>query len=191
MSDSNILELWNEIKTLVESLDLDVVKNASAATGAAVLSTIYASFSLEILSLSKIGLKIVPTVSAEMLDSTKIKIPVIAAYNWILFLLLLISLEFELKLFLTFFINPATPPEIWIKVIREPTRKVNNTTRVFPGSKKTSTIPFIVRIKPFKGFQSPIISHPKNIPVKREINTCLVLIAKVIAIIGGIKDRKP
>ena len=36
MSDSNILELWAEIKTLVESLDLDVVKNASGNASAGV-----------------------------------------------------------------------------------------------------------------------------------------------------------
>jgi len=36
MSDSNILELWAEIKTLVESLDLDVMKNASGNASAGV-----------------------------------------------------------------------------------------------------------------------------------------------------------
>jgi len=36
MSDSNILELWAEIKTLVESLDLDVVKNANGNSSAGV-----------------------------------------------------------------------------------------------------------------------------------------------------------
>ncbi len=33
---SNILDQWNEIKTLVESLDLDVVKNASGNASAGV-----------------------------------------------------------------------------------------------------------------------------------------------------------
>lgn len=37
MSDSsNILELWAEIKTLVESLDLDVMKNANGNASAGV-----------------------------------------------------------------------------------------------------------------------------------------------------------
>jgi len=36
MSDSNILQLWSEIKTLVESLDLDVVKNANGNASAGV-----------------------------------------------------------------------------------------------------------------------------------------------------------
>ena len=36
MSESNILELWAEIKTLVESLDLDVMKNASGNASAGV-----------------------------------------------------------------------------------------------------------------------------------------------------------
>jgi len=36
MSESNILELWAEIKTLVESLDLDVVKNANGNASAGV-----------------------------------------------------------------------------------------------------------------------------------------------------------
>ena len=36
MSESNILELWAEIKTLVESLDLDVMKNANGNASAGV-----------------------------------------------------------------------------------------------------------------------------------------------------------
>jgi hypothetical protein len=36
MSESNILELWTEIKTLVESLDLDLMKNADGNASAGV-----------------------------------------------------------------------------------------------------------------------------------------------------------
>ena len=36
MSNSNITDLWSEIRTLVESLDLDIVKNASGNASAGV-----------------------------------------------------------------------------------------------------------------------------------------------------------
>ena len=68
---------------------------------------------------------------------------------------------------------------------------MNKTTLVFPLSEKTFTIPSIVKRIPLKRFQSPIINHPKNIPVRSDINTCLVLIASIIAIRGGTKDMKP
>ena len=56
MSDSNILELWNEIKTLVESLDLDVVKNASGNASAGVRA--------------RRGLRLLKTKSAELVKTT-------------------------------------------------------------------------------------------------------------------------
>jgi len=47
--------------------------------GAEMESPMYASFSRGILSLSKIGLKTVPTVRVLILDSTKIAVPVAQA----------------------------------------------------------------------------------------------------------------
>ncbi len=47
--------------------------------GAEIESAMYASFSRGIFILSKIGLKMVPTVKAFILDSTKIAVPVIQA----------------------------------------------------------------------------------------------------------------
>ena len=41
------------------------------------------------------------------------------------------------------------------------------------------------------GFQLPMMSQPKKIPVNNDIKTCFVLIANIIAINGGIKERKP
>jgi hypothetical protein len=68
---------------------------------------------------------------------------------------------------------------------------VKNTTLVFPGSSNTLTIFSMVKKIPFIGFQFPIISQPKKIPVNKDIKTCFVLIANIIAINGGIKERKP
>ena len=148
----------------------------------------YASFSLEILSLSNNGLKIVPTVTADIFDSTNNKKPVNEAYNWTLFLFYLFFAD---SFFWKLFINPSTPPVTWISVINEPTKKVKKTTLVFPGSLKTLTILSIVNRIPWIGFQFPMINPPKKIPVNKEIKTCFVLIARMIAIIGGIKERKP
>ena len=44
---------------------------------------------------------------------------------------------------------------------------------------------------PRNGFQLPMMSQPQKIPVNNDIKTCFVLIANVIAINGGIKERKP
>ena len=96
-----------------------------------------------------------------------------------------------LKYVFTVFTKPATPPETWMNVIKEPTKNVKIITLVFPGSWNTFTIPSIVKRSPLNIFHSPIISHPIKIPVKREINTCFVLIAKKIAIRGGITDKNP
>ena len=78
-----------------------------------------------------------------------------------------------------------------MKAISDPTKNVKITTLVLPASENTFTIPSIDKIRPDKILKFPIISHPENIPIKREITTCLVMIASDIAIIGGIKDRKP
>ena len=78
-----------------------------------------------------------------------------------------------------------------MKVISAPTKNVKITILVFPGSLNTFTIPSIVKRIPFNGFHPPIINHPINIPVRSEINTCFVLIARKIEIIGGSKDKKP
>ena len=74
-------------------------------------SAIYASFSLDILSLSNSGLNIVPTVKAEILDSTNIKIPVKEAKIWTFFLLFFIFELSVLNLFFTLLMKPAIPPE--------------------------------------------------------------------------------
>ena len=57
------------------------LKGINNLEGAEVESAIYANFSLDNFNLSNIGLKIVPTVKADILDSTKINIPVKAANN--------------------------------------------------------------------------------------------------------------
>lgn len=56
MNDSNILELWAEIKTLVESLDLDVMKNASGNASAGVRA--------------RRGLRLLKTKSGELVKTT-------------------------------------------------------------------------------------------------------------------------
>lgn len=56
MSDSNILALWTEIKTLVESLDLDVMKNASGNASAGVRA--------------RRGLRLLKTKSGELVKTT-------------------------------------------------------------------------------------------------------------------------
>ena len=133
----------------------------------------------------------VPTVSAEILDSTNSNIPVNDANNWAFFLLPEILLSDVSKLFFTLFIKPSTPPLTCMKAMSDPTKNVKITTLVLPASENTFTIPSIDKIRPDKILKFPIISHPENIPIKREITTCLVMIASDIAIIGGIKDRKP
>tara|TARA_B100000683_G_scaffold181672_1_gene175060 strand:- start:298 stop:498 length:201 start_codon:yes stop_codon:yes gene_type:complete len=56
MSSSNILELWSEVKTLVESLDLDVVKNANGNASAGVRA--------------RRGLRLLKSKSAELVKAT-------------------------------------------------------------------------------------------------------------------------
>lgn len=59
MSDSNnpnILDLWTEIKTLVESLDLDVMKNANGNASAGVRA--------------RRGLRLLKNKSAELVKTT-------------------------------------------------------------------------------------------------------------------------
>lgn len=56
MSDSNIMALWAEIKTLVESLDLDVVKNANGNASAGVRA--------------RRGLRLLKSKSAELVKTT-------------------------------------------------------------------------------------------------------------------------
>lgn len=57
MSNSgNILDLWAEIKTLVESLDLDVVKNANGNASAGVRA--------------RRGLRLLKTKSADLVKKT-------------------------------------------------------------------------------------------------------------------------
>ena len=53
---SSILEQWNEIKVLVESLDLDVVKNANGNASAGVRA--------------RRGLRLLKTKSAELVKET-------------------------------------------------------------------------------------------------------------------------
>jgi hypothetical protein len=53
---SDILDQWNEIKVLVESLDLDVVKNASGNSSAGVRA--------------RRGLRLLKTKSAELVKTT-------------------------------------------------------------------------------------------------------------------------
>ncbi len=53
---SSILEKWEEIKTLVESLDLDVAKNASGNSSAGVRA--------------RRGLRLLKTKSAELVKAT-------------------------------------------------------------------------------------------------------------------------
>ena len=56
MSSPNITELWSEIKTLVESLDLDVMKNASGNASAGVRA--------------RRGLRLLKSKSAELVKTT-------------------------------------------------------------------------------------------------------------------------
>ena len=56
MSEKNILELWTEMKTLMESLDLDVVKNANGNASAGVRA--------------RRGLRLLKTKSAELVKTT-------------------------------------------------------------------------------------------------------------------------
>ena len=56
MSESNIMELWKEIQTLVESLDLDVHKNAAGNASAGVRA--------------RRGLRLLKTKSAELVKTT-------------------------------------------------------------------------------------------------------------------------
>ena len=53
---SSILDQWNEIKTLIESLDLDVVKNANGNASAGVRA--------------RRGLRLLKTKSAELVKQT-------------------------------------------------------------------------------------------------------------------------
>ena len=53
---SNILDQWNEIKVLVESLDLDVVKNANGNSSAGVRA--------------RRGLRLLKSKSSELVKST-------------------------------------------------------------------------------------------------------------------------
>ena len=53
---SSILDQWNEIKVLIESLDLDVVKNASGNSSAGVRA--------------RRGLRLLKSKSAELVKST-------------------------------------------------------------------------------------------------------------------------
>ena len=56
MTDSKILELWTEIKTLVETLDLDVMKNANGNASAGVRA--------------RRGLRLLKTKSADLVKTT-------------------------------------------------------------------------------------------------------------------------
>ena len=56
MSNSNILDLWKEIQTLVESLDLDVMKNANGNASAGVRA--------------RRGLRLLKSKSAELVKTT-------------------------------------------------------------------------------------------------------------------------
>ena len=56
MASSNILELWKEIQTLVESLDLDVMKNANGNASAGVRA--------------RRGLRLLKTKSADLVKTT-------------------------------------------------------------------------------------------------------------------------
>jgi hypothetical protein len=56
MASSNILELWKEIQTLVESLDLDVMKNANGNASAGVRA--------------RRGLRLLKSKSAELVKTT-------------------------------------------------------------------------------------------------------------------------
>jgi hypothetical protein len=62
---------------------------------------------------------------------------------------------------------------------------------VFPGSLNTSTIASMVRIVPLKKLKFERITHPIQIPNSKEINTCRVFIAKIIATNGGSIDQNP
>ena len=53
---NNILDQWNEIKTLIESLDLDVVKNANGNASAGVRA--------------RRGLRLLKSKSSELVKST-------------------------------------------------------------------------------------------------------------------------
>jgi hypothetical protein len=56
MSNSNIADLWSEIRTLVESLDLDIVKNANGNASAGVRA--------------RRGLRLLKSKSAELVKTT-------------------------------------------------------------------------------------------------------------------------
>ena len=56
MSNSNITDLWSEIRTLVESLDLDIVKNANGNASAGVRA--------------RRGLRLLKSKSAELVKTT-------------------------------------------------------------------------------------------------------------------------
>jgi hypothetical protein len=56
MSNSNIVDLWSEIRTLVESLDLDIVKNANGNASAGVRA--------------RRGLRLLKSKSAELVKTT-------------------------------------------------------------------------------------------------------------------------
>jgi len=58
-------------------------------------------------------------------------------------------------------------------------------TLVSPESLKTLIIPSKLSAKPLKGLNSYKSVHPIQIPANREGITCFVLIAKIIAMIGG------
>ena len=81
--------------------------------------------------------------------------------------------------------NPPTPPDFSIVFIKAPISSVNMRTLVSPESLKTLIIPSKLSAKPLKGLNSFNSVHPIQIPANREGITCFVLIAKIIAMIGG------
>ena len=134
-----------------------------------------------------------PTVRIEILDSTKIIIPVSAAINCT-FLLLpfrLLSSSRLLSLFFTTEINPSTPPDRCISAIKEPTKRVKIIVLVFPASLKTVTKELSVSNDPLSKLPSLIITHPIQMPRVNDKNTCLVRSARTIAIMGGRRDQNP
>jgi hypothetical protein len=65
------------------------------------------------------------------------------------------------------------------------------TTLVFPESAKIFTQASSAFTKPEIGFQLLIIIHPNQIPKNKERKTCLVRMAKSMAIKGGKMDTQP
>ena len=88
-------------------------------------------------------------------------------------------------------IKPSTPPDRWIKVINAPTSKVKTIVLVFQASLKTVTNELSVSNDPLRIFPWSIITHPHQIPMVKDKNTCLVLSAKTMAMHGGMSDQNP